>query len=297
VTTNVAASRERYVPDPETSIVAELDALLARRMRGWCQTEDLRLPDPDAAAAFIERVALATLFPASPEVPNLFHAHLGNPEARTDSGHDTPSGEVYGWRWALGRRGAAFYGTVVRNRPTWVAWHLLPAVLRLRRETRSPEDLHQAGLLSPEALRIAAVLKDTGGPLSTGELRRAAGFPTGKAERAAYLRAVAELDGRLLVAKVFSPDPDDLDMAHALVAQRYPDAVTAAEALTREAALDRLLAAYLPAAAYARPTPLARHLGLPEPELRAGLTRLVAAGQAESISLPGQRDASFAWRG
>lgn len=277
--------------------MADPDDLLAHRRRGWCQTEDLRIPDPDAAAAFIERVALATLFPASPELPDLFRAHLGDHEARPDSGHDTPSGEVYGWRWALGRREAAFYGTVVRNRPTWVAWHLLPAVLRLRGETRSPDDLHRAGLLSPEALRITAVLTDAGGPLSTRELRRAAGFPTGKAERAAYLRAVAELDGRLLLAKVFSPDPSDLDMAHASVAQRYPEAVAVAMALTREAALDRLLAAYLPAAAYARPTPLARHLGIPEPELRSGLARLVAAGQAEPVALPQQRDESFAWRG
>lgn len=98
--------------------------------------------------------------------------------------------------------------------------------------------------MSEGARRIAAALASAGGVLSTGELRRAADFPTGKAERAAYLRAVAELDGRLLLAKVFSPD--DLDMRHALVRARYPEAVARAARLTRDEALDRFLAAYLP---------------------------------------------------
>ena len=39
---------------------------------------------------------------------------------------DSPAGEVYVWRWALGRKEVAFYSAIVRKRPTWVSWTLLP---------------------------------------------------------------------------------------------------------------------------------------------------------------------------
>ena len=267
---------------------------LARRREGWRQTRVDRLTGVDDAPAFIDAVGLATLFPASPEVPNLFHAFVGDPDTATDSGHATPSGQVYGWRWVLGRREAAFYGAIVRNRPTWVAWPLLPAILHLRAETRSPQEMRADGMISADAVRIADALDAADAPLTTAELRRAAGFPTGKEQRAAYLRAVAELDARLLLAKTFAAEPDDLEMRHALTRRRYLEALRASAGLSREAALDQLLAAYLPAAAFARPTPLARHLGVGEPELRAGLGRLVDAGRAVVATLPGQRGDAFA---
>jgi len=228
-------------------------ALHARRLANWGQTHETRIPDPATAAQFVARVGVATLYPASPELPNLFHAYMGDPDAATDSGHDSPSGEVYGWRWALGRAEAAFYTAIVRGRPTWVHWDL-----------------------------------------STGELRARAGFPTGKERRTAYLKAVHELDTRLLLAKVFSED--DLDMRHALVRERYPRHVAAAEAMTREGALDLLLAAYLPHAVYAVPAALAKALKLPEADLRAGLERLAAGGAATAVTLAGHKGDCYAWR-
>ena len=268
-------------------------ALRARRLERWGQTPGTRIGGPEAAVALIERVGVATLFPASAEVPNLYHAYMGDPGARTDSGHDSPSGAVYGWRWALGRREAAFYTAIVRNRPTWVGWALLPAVLRLRGELRGAPELHEAGELSGNALRVAQALEAAGGVLSTGELRREAGFPTGKEQRAAYLKAVEELDTRLLLAKVFAAGDDD--MRHALVRARYPEQVAAAEGLTREEALARVLAVYLPHAVYAVPAILAKDLRLPEAELRAALGRLVEAGRAVETGLSGQKGTCYVW--
>ena len=83
-----------------------------QRLQNWCQTPVTRLPGDHMAPAFIERVGVATLYPASPEIPNLFWAYVGDPNARTDSGWDTPSGEVYSWRWKVGRKSAAFYTTL-----------------------------------------------------------------------------------------------------------------------------------------------------------------------------------------
>lgn len=275
--------------------MSDFETLHVRRLENWRQTAQTRIPDAGAGANLIERVGLATLYPVSPEIPNLFHAYVGSPEATTDSGWDTPSGQVYAWRWEIGRPARACYAAIVRTRPTWVSWSLLPAVLRLRAALDAPHDLYAAGQLSAGALRIADALGAAGGALGTGELRQEAGFPTGKTQRAAFLRAIAELDGQLLLAKVFADG--DTDMRHALVRRRYPDQVAAAERLTREAALDQLLAAYLPPAVYAVPPALAKALKLPAAEIRAGLERLVAADWAAIRTVPGRNEPIYVWNG
>src|SRR5437763_370208 len=108
------------------------DLLTVERRKRWRQTPEDRIPDSEAAIGLIDRVGIATLFPASPEVPNLYHAYVGDPDRPTDAKWDSPSGQVFEWRWHLGRREAAFYGVVVSKRPTWVSWTMVPAVLRLR---------------------------------------------------------------------------------------------------------------------------------------------------------------------
>lgn len=274
--------------------MTDLLDLRAHRLTRWRQTPEHRITEPEQAANFIRAVGMATLFPASDELPNLFHAYTGDPAAKTESEWDSPAGHVYTWRWTLGRLDAGFYTAIVRGRPTWVSWGLLPAIIRLRGELRAPEELHQAGEISENAFRIAQVLEGTpGGVLGTGDLRRHAGFPTGKAERAAYLKAVEELDTRLLLAKVFSTD--DEDMRHALVTARYAEHVAAAREMAREEAMDRFLGFYLPNAVYAAPSALARHLKLPEAELRAGLDRLAATGKATAATLPGIKGNAYVW--
>jgi hypothetical protein len=273
-----------------------MDQLTALRLARWHQTAQTRLAGPEDAARLIEQVGIATLYPVSPEIPNLFHAYMGDPEAATDSGHDTPSGEVYSWRWVLGRQNAAFYSALVRGRPTWVSWALLPAVLRLWGEQRALADLYAAGVLSSDAYRVARALEVAGGALRTGELRSQAGFPTGKPQRAAYLRAVQELDRRLLLAKVFASGDDEPDMHHALVRARYPEHIAAAERLTRDEALDAVLATYLASAVHALPGDLAKPLAVPESELRASLDRLVDADRAAVWAAPGEPFARYLWR-
>ena len=264
--------------------MGNIDQIDEARRALWCQTPADRITGPEGALGLINRVGVATLYPASPEIPNLFHAYMGDPGAATDSGHDSPSGEVYSWRWVLGGREAAFYSVLVRGRPTWVSWTLFPAMLCLCGEARSPEDLYAAGEISGDAHRVARALAAAGGVLSTAELRRQAGFPTGKAQRGSYLKAVQELDSRLLLAKVFAAGTGELDMHHALVRLRYPQQSAAAEQLARPAALEAFLAAYLPAAVYAVPALLAKHLRLPEAELRATLDRFVDAGRAIRVA-------------
>jgi hypothetical protein len=266
------------------------EELVRRRGERWGQTPQSCVPDPEAAAVFIDRVGIATLFPASPEIPDLFRAHRGDPDATVDSKWDSPSGHVYTWRWALGHANAAFYAALVRGRPTYVRWSLLPAALRLLGSVEQEvADLYAAGQLSADARRIAEALSaaaedDPSATLSTGELRRRAGFPIGKEQRAAYLKAVGELEARLLTAKVFSGRPGDDEMYHTLVSVRHADAVAKARALSRAEALHELLSAYLPHAVYIQPKPFAKHLGLPEAEVadrierRAGVQKFINRG-------------------
>jgi hypothetical protein len=184
---------------------------------------------------------------------------------------------------------------LVRKRPTFVSWRLLPAALRLFADLRMPDELYDSGVISLAAYRITQALDAAGGALTTGELRAAAGFPAGREQRTAYLKAVEELDTRLLLAKFFIPGDDDAH--HALLYLRYRKYVDAAERLTREEALDQLLRVYLASAVYAAPTILARHLRLEEAELCAGLDRLVAAGQADKRTLLGYKGDCYLWAG
>jgi hypothetical protein len=269
----------------------DLATLRAERLRRWRQTPDTRITGPDEAVPLIERAGVVTLFPASPEVPNLFHAFMGDPNAKTEAEWDSPSGQIYTWRWVLGRREAAFYGVLVHGRPTWIAWDMLPAVLRVCGDQRMPDELYDTGVLSQDAYRIAHALDEAGGVLSTGELRKAAGFEKGREARQAYLKAVAELDARLLLGKTFASEASggsgEEAMSHALVPTRYRAQAEAADRLTRDQALELLLMRYLPQAVYIVPTVFARHMKLPEAEVVAACERLATAEQARPSSLDG----------
>lgn len=267
---------------PTTVPDITVDPLTQTRAERWCLTPDTRIARPEEAPALIQRAGIATLFPVSPEVASLYAAYVG-PDVPTESGHSTPTGQVYGWRWVLGRREVAFYAAIVHGKPTWVAWDLLPALLRLRGDTRPVEEQVADGLLSADAHRVADALASNGGTLTTGELRRVAGFETGTGRRDAYLRAIAELDRRLLLGRGFGPpdDTDDRDMRQTLVALRHPDAVAAAAAMDAATATRHLLTAYLSGAVFVRPVVFARHLGLDRPDVEGVLATMVKEGVLE----------------
>lgn len=270
-------------------------ALMQRRLAAWSQTPETRLAGWADAPALVERAGIATLFPVSPEVADLYAGFVG-PGVPTEAGHATPTGQVYGWRWELGRREAAFYGTAVRGKPTWVAWDVLPALLRLRGDTRPVEAQAADGLLSADAVRIADGLAANGGVLTTGELRRVAGFETGWDRRAAYLRAIAELDRRMIIGRGFGPPdrPGDHDARQLLVTDRYPDAVAAAADLDPAAAMRTLLGRYLDGAVFIRPVLFARHVGLERSEIEMALNGMTADGLVGSVSFHDEPTPIFA---
>jgi len=254
----------------------ELQQLTERRLRSWCQDGINRVPDPAAAVNFIKRHGIATLYSASTEVPNLFWAYMSESNVKGEAKWDSPSGHVYTWRWDLGRAAAAYYGGLVAKKPTWIAWEDLSSVLGFAMDRRDPEHQYAEGLLSNEAIRIVRAFEGTEGVLSTKELRQRAGFPTGKAERAAYLRGVEELDARLFLAKTFDVGGEGDDMSHALVSIKYESFVANANRLMPDEALCSFLARYLPQAVYIDPKVLGKHLRVSPTMMESAVSDLVA---------------------
>jgi hypothetical protein len=52
-------------------------ALTQRRLANWRQTPETRIAGDEEAPELIDRLGIITLYPASPEVPNLYHAYIG----------------------------------------------------------------------------------------------------------------------------------------------------------------------------------------------------------------------------
>jgi hypothetical protein len=261
----------------------DIEQLQTRRLRSWCQDGEHRVPDPEAAKQFIQRHGLVTHYAASAEVPNLYDAYMSEPKAKLDASWDSPSGHVYVWRWDIGKSLAAFYGALVAKKPTWIAWDVLPLVLGFGMERRDPEDLYVDGLLSNDAIRIVRAFEGAGGVLSTKELRKRAGFPTGKPERAAYLKAVEELDTRLLLAKVFDSESAADDMNHALIGVKYAGQVAEAVQMTPSDALGRFLDRYLSQSFFIDPRLFAKHLRIPSPVMDKAVEDLVKNDVARRV--------------
>lgn len=259
----------------------ELEELQARRRRNWRQVPEASVPTSEEARAFIDEVGLVTLYAASPEFPSLYQAHMGDPNPPTFATWDSPSGFVYTWRWELGRPHAAFYGVVVAKKPTWIAFDRLPTVLGALMERRTPQELYEAGELSADGLRVAEAFTGTEGVLSTKELRARAGFEKGKESRAAYLKAVEELDARLWLAKRFFGEGEADEMHHALVRTHYAEAAQAGLAMDRTDALTDFLAGHLAHAAYFDPKAVGRHLKVDPAIYAAAIDRLEKNRQAQ----------------
>lgn len=56
----------------------ELAALTARRLTCWRQTPEARVRDVEDAGRELARWGMVTPYPVSSEVPDLYHAYLGD---------------------------------------------------------------------------------------------------------------------------------------------------------------------------------------------------------------------------
>jgi hypothetical protein len=238
----------------------------------------------------INALGMVTLYEASPEFPSLMLAHMGLSSYKVDSSWDSPSGFVYTWRWEIGKRRVAFYSSIVGKKPTWVSFEMLPVVLGALMERRPAPELYESGELSQPALRVWECLASHKEPVSTGDLRQGAGFPKGKEHRAAYLKAVTELEAALYLVKTFAAVEGNADeMGHGLVQNLFPKAWSAARAMSRDVAIEKLILHHMEANCFIETAPFARALRLPPASVKEKQEQLLQSGRVKEIEDAPQR--------
>jgi hypothetical protein len=147
------------------------------------------------------------------------------------------------WKDELHEAGRAYYGTLVRGRTSLIVPELLPAFFRLQGVSGAAYlAAHDRGVLDPPPLRVLWALLNEG-PLTTTELRRAAGL-TGPHEKPPFTAATHALMQTLTVTIVRATSRqlagyryvwDVFDRVHPEVGEaavvRYPDPADAIQAV------------------------------------------------------------------
>ncbi|MEV0290058.1 hypothetical protein AB0H36_38515 [Kribbella sp. NPDC050820] len=158
----------------------------ARAARWWVRGR--RVGSIKRAAAFVDDVGFAALFPAPrAAVPSLWEAVAGEDEPPFGEGMGTNEQRVWTWKDELPRQGLAWYGAYLGGRGSFLAPDLLAA---LYPAAGHPSD-HETLDLSPAAHEIAKAVAAE--PLPSATLRALIG------DRSRYQRAITELQRNLLI--------------------------------------------------------------------------------------------------
>jgi hypothetical protein len=165
---------------------------------------DLRLRDVPSILRFVDRVGFAFLYRAGSELPSVWGAVAGrrNPVLPRHTHQDEGVGLAWEAKDVLAARRKIFYGKLIHGSPTLVSLELFPAFYALS-GNRGEDGDHlrwaREGLLGHAARRIIEVLIRNP-PLTTADLKVQSGF-SGSRRRYAFDKAMAELQGKLLVVK------------------------------------------------------------------------------------------------
>jgi hypothetical protein len=249
-----------------------LDLQAARARRWWQTRRPVR--SIERAAAFVEDVGFALLFPArGVDLPSLYNAateRLTGTFWEVEWGPDAE--RVWGWKDELPLRGRAWYGKLLTGRASLLAPGLLAD---LYPRSGRPDDFTEAPL-SDDARRIAEVLL-LSGPTSTAALRETLSME-GRKGQARFSSAVSEL-GRHLVVTNFGVEARDAGWPAAvleLTTRAFPVPGKGPTAKRRLAAAATFVGTMLAA----RPQELGRAFGWPADEARRCLDRLAVRGEA-----------------
>jgi hypothetical protein len=249
-----------------------LDLQAARAKRWWQTRRPVR--SIERAAAFVEDVGFALLFPArGVELPSLYNAateRLTGTFWEVEWGPD--SERVWSWKDELPLRRMAWYGKLLTGRASLLSPSLLSD---LYPRSGRPDDFTEASL-SDEARRIAEMLL-LSGPTSTGVLREALGLE-GRKGQARFSTAVIEL-GRNLVVTNYGVEEKQGGWPAAvleLTARVFKVPGRASPATRRLSATEAFLRTML----VAGPKELARSFGWPQPEAGRCLEQLAQRSRA-----------------
>jgi hypothetical protein len=249
--------------------VADLEEARARR---WWQTKR-RIGSLDRAAAFVDDVGFALLFPKSGlAFPSLWEAASDRPIRDLGREWGPDAERVWGWKDELPRRGRAWYGRFIRGRPSFLSPDLLAD---LYPRSGTPRDFEDAQL-SQDAYRIARILLRSG-PQPTSALREALDAEGARGGQR-FDSALSEL-GRGLVITHFGTEDEGAGWPSAvleLTARAFP----LPRRKARDRALLRAASRFLDTMVAARPADLASAFGWTGARARAALDQLSTRGKA-----------------
>src|SRR5262245_21157609 len=269
------------------------DALALARRRRFRQAPGVRVRSARAALAFVDDVGICSTFYVFPDgLACLWEAVVGraNPRWPRHSHHDAGVGLTWQLKDLLPHRRQVYYGTLVKGRPVLVALDLFPALYALVRGRDRARDYraeYEAGRLSLTAKRIMDRLIRQSPQYTRG--LRAECFMLEPAKTREFERAMAELQRGLWIVKTEERYEPSFSYRWDLVERWLPAHVAEGRRLSRERALERIIARYLRGAVFSSPPLLARLFSVPRAEIESALARLVRSGTVSpSVEIAGR---------
>jgi hypothetical protein len=246
------------------------------RDHAWRREGARQVTTPLAAEQFVEQVGFAaSLTDARRPGPSLYVAVCGRRDAVMPRNVQTDHEASLTWQLKdeIVRRGRVYYAKLARGRTMFLAPRMIPhfyAIWGVRRRD-------EAARLSRPARAILRVLRKEW-EMGTRDLRAESGV----ADRAAFTRAMDELQAAMLVVPsevLYSPS---FTYIWTLGVGRFPEALT--RRVARPAALRAIAGAFLAGAGLTVPGELARVTGLSRSDAGLGNHALVADGVAERVA-------------
>ncbi len=246
------------------------------RDRCWRREETRAVDSPADAERFIEQVGFASCLTDSRRPgPSLYVAVCGRRDAVMPRNvqKDLESARTWQIKDALVGRGRVYYAKLSRGRAMFLAPRMVPyfhALFGVRRA-------HEKARLSDNARRLLRVLRREW-DIGTADLRA----DSGVRERAAFTRALDELQAAMLVVPSAVYYEPTFTYIYTLAVGRFPDGLTAR--VRREVALREVARCFLAGAGMTVRGELARVTGLSRADAGLGNRALVEEGYATMLS-------------
>lgn len=248
-----------------------LDALERHRDHSFRRLPSRRVTGEKSALKFIDKVGFCTGFSAGLGVPCLREAIAGEREPTLPEHiqHDYAIGMTWRIKDSLPEQRLVYYGKAIAGRPSFIARDLLGAFIRLRVAPGGYRRLYARGLLSNCAKLVMDTLSKRGA-CETRVLKLSSGYAQ-PSRRAHFDRAMRELQEKFLALKV-EERSDPFSYVWNTMANRWPDAIAEARALTPNQAAYSIVRKYFEVAGFAAERSLARILFI-DPALVESATR------------------------
>jgi len=272
--------------------VLDVEGLQRYRQATYRLSRTRRLRTSRAAVEFVNERGFVFFWPVKGvELPSMWTAVAG--DRPVADAHDDPGHVTWGWKDdALGRR-VWYYGKVLCKRATMISMRTAPFFYALSDNMGDPEAdyllSYQEGRLGYAAMRVyEALLRE--GPLSTVDLRGAAGLRSSR--QAEFAGALAQLQADFKILPVGVADAGAWHYSHVyeIVARHWPALAERARRISESAARRRLLRIYVTSVGAVPLTGVLRLFGWSRDATRGAVDALTRNRTLRKAARPGSSD-------